>query len=32
MTSQFVKSESVYYLSDRNEHAVDPTACLDANA
>ena len=33
MTSEFVKSESVYYyMSDRNEHAVDPTACLDANA
>ena len=36
MTSEFVKSESVYYiiiiLTDRNEHAIDPTACLDANA
>ena len=34
MTSEFVKSESVYYiiiLTDRNEHAVDHTACLDAN-
>ena len=34
VTSEFVKSESVYYiiiLTDRNEHAVDPMACLDAN-
>ena len=30
-TSEFVKSES-YLLSDRNEHAIDTTACLDANA
>ena len=34
MTSEFVKSESEYYiiLTGRNEHAIDPTACLDANA
>ena len=33
MTSEFVKSESYYIiiLTDRNEHAIDPTACLDAN-
>ena len=33
VTSEFVKSESEYYiiLSDRNENAIDPTACLDAN-
>ena len=33
-TSEFAKTESYYYyiLSDRNEHAIDPTACLDANA
>ena len=28
-TSEFAKTES--YLSDRNENAIDPTACLDAN-
>ena len=35
MTSEFVKSESYYIiiiLTDRNEHAIDPMACLDANA
>ena len=31
-TSEFVKSESYYIiLTDRNEHAIDHTACLDAN-
>ena len=33
-TSEFAKPESYYYyyiLTDRNEHAIDPTACLDAN-
>ena len=29
-TSEFAKTES-YYLTDRNENAIDPTACLDAN-
>ena len=30
--SEFVKSESyIIILSDRNEHAIVPTACLDAN-
>ena len=36
MTSEFVKSESQQYyyiiiLTDRNENALDPMACLDAN-
>ena len=35
-TSEFVKSESyniniIIILTDRNENAIDPTACLDAN-
>ena len=30
-TSEFAKTESYYILTDRNEHAIDPTACLDAN-
>ena len=30
-TSEFAKTESYYILTDRNEHAIDPTACLNAN-
>ena len=30
-TSEFAKTESYIILTDRNEHAIDHTACLDAN-